>query len=531
MTIDLRRAGRHAALLLLSAVLLAVFTAAPAQAAAAGKAVFSQDNAWGSGYTGRYTVTNTGTTALNGWTVVFTLPSGTTLGSYWDALVTNNGSGKYTAVNREYNGNLAPGASASFGWVSAGTGVPSSCTLNGGSCDGGGTPPGPDTTPPTVPGGLTVGSPTKSSLTVSWQASTDNSGTVAGYEVSRDNGTPVAVSGTSTVVTGLTANTAYSFKVRAKDPTGNYSAYSAAVSGRTNNDDPIPPTGSIKVAPYIDITMASPTLTQVAQATGQKYFTLAFILGSSLGCDPQWGGTIPLNEPRIIDQVNALRAMGGDVVIASGGAMGPYLENTCGSADALYNAYVKVLTATGANHLDVDVEASIPQAMVNTALKRLVDTRGTTVSYTMRIQGSDYGMDPYSVQILQDAAAKGLSPIVNPMLMNFGYSGDWGQAMISAANATIAQMKTIWPGKSDAQIKAQLGVTPMIGRNDTGMTTTQSHARALLSWAQSSHIGFIGFWSAGRDNGGCPNGGVSPTCSGISQSLYEFTNIFKGFTG
>ncbi|MEV0648791.1 cellulose binding domain-containing protein [Phytomonospora sp. NPDC050363] len=517
------------ALLLIPALLLALLPAAPANAAAAAKAVFSKDNSWASGYTGRYTITNTGTTPISAWNVVFTLPSGTTVGSYWDALVTNNGSGRYTAVNREYNGTIAPGGTAAFGWVSAGAGAPASCTLNGADC--GGAPPGDDTTPPSVPTGLTVAGPTGNSLTVSWSPSTDNSGTVAAYELSRDNGAPVAVSGTSTVVTGLAQNTAYAFKVRAKDSAGNASAYSAAVSGRTNTDDPVPPAGDIHVAPYIDITRESPTLPQVASATGQKHFTLAFILGSSLGCDPQWGGTIPLKEPRIIGQVDQLRGMGGDVVIASGGAMGPYLENVCGTADALYNAYVKVLDATGSNHLDVDVEASIPHAMVNTALKRLVDTRGTTVSYTMRIQGQDYGMDPYSVQILQDAAAKGLSPIVNPMLMNFGYSGDWGQAMIAAANATLAQMRTIWPGKSDAQIKAQLGITPMIGRNDTGMTTTQAHARALLSWAQSNHIGFIGFWSVGRDNGGCPGGGLSPSCSGISQSLYEFTNIFKGFAG
>ncbi|GIG70173.1 cellulose binding domain-containing protein [Phytomonospora endophytica] len=520
---------RRIALLLLPVLLLGLLPAAPAHAAAAGKAVFSKDDSWSSGYTGRYTITNTGTANISGWTVAFTLPSGTTVGSYWDALITGNGSGKYTAVNREYNGTIAPGATASFGWVAAGTGAPTACTLNGAAC--GGAPPGDDTTPPSVPAGLTVTAPSASTLTVSWSASTDNSGTVAGYELSRDNGTPVAVSGTSTVVTGLSPNTTYAFKVRAKDAAGNTSAYGASVSGRTNTDDPVPPTGSIHVAPYIDITRESPTLTQVATATGQKYFTLAFILGSSVGCDPQWGGTIPLNDARIIGQINQLRAMGGDVVIASGGALGPYLENICGSADALYNAYVKVLTATGSNHLDVDVEASIPHSMVNTALKRLVDTRGTTVSYTMRIQGQDYGMDPYSVQILQDAAAKGLSPIVNPMLMNFGYTGDWGQAMIGAANATLGQMRTIWPGKSDAQIKAQLGVTPMIGRNDTGMTTTQAHARALLSWAQSNHIGFIGFWSIGRDNGTCPGGGVSPSCSGISQSLYEFTNIFKGFAG
>lgn len=93
------------------------------------------------------------------------------------------------------------------------------------------------------------------------------------------------------------------------------------------------------------------------------------------------------------------------------------------------------------------------------------------------------------------------------------------------------RMKGGWPARSDAQLRRALGVTPMIGKNDTGMTTTQADARKLLTWASSNHIGFVGFWSAARDNGGCPNGQVSPTCSGISQSGYEFTNIFKGFTG
>jgi len=114
--------------------------------------------------------------------------------------------------------------------------------------------------------------------------------------------------------------------------------------------------------------------------------------------------------------------------------------------------------------------------------------------------------------------------------MNFGYSGDWGDAMVAAANATLAQIKReVWPSKSDAQLRAMFGVTPMIGRNDSGMITTQAHARKLLAWARSNSIAFIGFWSAARDNGGCAGGGVSPTCSGISQSLYEFTNIFKSF--
>jgi chitinase len=284
-------------------------------------------------------------------------------------------------------------------------------------------------------------------------------------------------------------------------------------------------------SPYVDITMAGPALKDVANATGQKHFTLAFALADSTGCNPSWGGTVPLNDSRVIGEVNDLKGVGGDVTVATGGAAGPYLETTCGSSDALLAAYKKALDVVGGNRLDVDVEAAIPVAQVNTALKQLQSERGTTITYTLRVQAQDYGIDPFSVQILQDAASRGLNVTVNPMLMDFGFSGSWGDAIVSAANATLGQLKQIWPGKSDADLKRMLGLTPMIGKNDTGPTTTQDVARQILSYAQSNHVGYIGFWSVGRDNGGCPNGAVSPTCSGISQSTYEFTDIFKGFTG
>ncbi|GAA2791902.1 chitinase [Saccharopolyspora taberi] len=291
------------------------------------------------------------------------------------------------------------------------------------------------------------------------------------------------------------------------------------------------PRAEIRTAPYVDITRESPTLPQIAEATGQKHFTLAFVLGSSAGCDPRWGGELPLDDPRIVEQVDQLRAMGGDVIVASGGALGPYLENTCGSADELLAAYKKTLDAVGANHLDIDVEASIPQDMVNEALAKLQAERQTQVGYTLRVQSDDTGLDPYSVQVLQSAAAHGVAPLVNPMAMEFGSGRPWGDAVIAAAESTLGQMKQIWPDAGDAELKAQLGITPMIGRNYNGKIFDQSHARQLVDWAGANRIGLLSFWSAGRDNGGCPGGPVSPECSSIEQGDFEFTNIFKGFGG
>ncbi|TDC91874.1 glycosyl hydrolase [Saccharopolyspora aridisoli] len=285
----------------------------------------------------------------------------------------------------------------------------------------------------------------------------------------------------------------------------------------------------IKSAPYIDVMQEEPTLAEVAKATGQQHFTLAFVLGSAAGCTPMWGGERAVDDPAIKGQIDELRAMGGDVIVATGGAMGPYLESVCGTADELLGAYEAILDATGANHLDVDVEATIPHDVVNEALAKLQAERGTKVSYTLRVQADETGLDPYSLQVLQSAAAYGVDVLVNPMTMEFGSSKPWGDAVIAAAESTLRQMKGIWPNLSDADLKARLGVTPMIGRNFNGNTFTQDHARQLLDWANANGIGLLSFWSAGRDNGDCPGGAVSPTCSSIEQQPFEFTTIFKGF--
>jgi chitinase len=134
----------------------AVVTALPA-AAAAPTATFVKTSDWGSGWEGRVTITNGGSVAMSSWTVAFDLPAGTTVGSYWDALMTSSGQ-RYTFTNRSWNGSVAPGASVSFGFLGNGPGSPGNCTLNGAACGGGTTPPTPTptrtatpTVSPTVP--------------------------------------------------------------------------------------------------------------------------------------------------------------------------------------------------------------------------------------------------------------------------------------------------------------------------------------------------------------------------------------------
>ncbi|MBQ1016644.1 PHB depolymerase family esterase [Micromonospora sp. D93] len=93
-------------------------------------------NAWNTGLTENITVTNTGTSAVNGWSVVFTLPGGQTITSGWNATYSPS-SGQVTARNVGYNGAIPANGSVSFGFQGTHTGNnarPSSFTLNGASC-------------------------------------------------------------------------------------------------------------------------------------------------------------------------------------------------------------------------------------------------------------------------------------------------------------------------------------------------------------------------------------------------------------
>ncbi|MEV4835785.1 glycosyl hydrolase family 18 protein [Nonomuraea sp. NPDC049486] len=92
---------------------------------------------------------------------------------------------------------------------------------------------GGDTQAPSVPGNLRSTGVTSASISLAWNASTDNVG-VTGYEVYRGSTLVTTVTGTTHTDTGLNADTGYTYTVRARDAAGNRSAASAAVTARTS---------------------------------------------------------------------------------------------------------------------------------------------------------------------------------------------------------------------------------------------------------------------------------------------------------
>ncbi len=68
----------------------------------------------------------------------------------------------------------------------------------------------------------------------------------------------------------------------------------------------------------------------------------------------------------------------------------------------------------------------------------------------------------------------------------------------------------------------------MIGVNDsTAEVFTTANATTLANFAASKGIQELSFWSLGRDKACATNGQLSDTCSGTSQSAYQFTRTLR----
>jgi hypothetical protein len=90
-------------------------------------ATYALTNSWPGGFQGEVKVT-AGTSAINGWTVSWTLAGGETISQSWNATVTSQGTA-VTARNASHNGSVAAGASTTFGFLGSTTGTPGTPAL------------------------------------------------------------------------------------------------------------------------------------------------------------------------------------------------------------------------------------------------------------------------------------------------------------------------------------------------------------------------------------------------------------------
>jgi hypothetical protein len=224
----LRRIARLATAVIVGVGAIALLPA-PAHAATV---AFVKESQWSSGYVGKMTVHNPGAATLTSWRVEFALPAGTTLGSYWNANMTRDGS-RFVFTNTPWNGTLTAGASASFGWVASGSGEPQGCTVNGAPCSG---PPAVDVTPPSPPTNVRFASGSFTGIT--WDASTDDTGVVE-YQIFH-RATQIGASTTTRYSMPTPPPMVTTYGVRAVDAAGNISPFAPVHVGQL--PDSTPPT-------------------------------------------------------------------------------------------------------------------------------------------------------------------------------------------------------------------------------------------------------------------------------------------------
>ncbi|KZB83781.1 chitinase [Amycolatopsis regifaucium] len=435
----------------------AVLVIAPASAAGGIGAAFSKGSDWGSGWEGKYTISNNSGSSLPTWTVEFDLPSGHSIASLWDG--SYSVSGQHVTVKNTWNGNLSNGGSTSFGFnvkYSGGYVAPANCKLNGGSCDpGGGTP----TTTPTTPTTTTSNPPTT-----------------------------------------------------------------------TTSNPPLP---GGRGAPYLYLGWGSPPNPQtVMNATGIKWFTMAFILSSG-GCNPAWDGSRPLQGGVDANAIAQIKAAGGQIVPSFGGWSGNKLGPNCSTPEALAGAYQKVIDAYGLKAIDIDIENTdefenaVVQDRVLNALK-IVKANNPGIQTILTFGTTTSGPNSWGQRLIDQSKALNAGiDVYTIMPFDFGGGADMYGNTISAANGLRDKLKSTF-GWNDATAYGHLGISGMNGLSDQRELTSLDTWTRITNWAKTNKIARLAFWSTNRDRG-CPNGGVAENCSGIAQNDWDFTRITAGF--
>ena len=392
---------------------------------------------------------------------------------------------------------------------------------------------GDDTTPPSVPGDLRSTGVTSSSVSLAWNASTDNVG-VTGYNVYRGGTLVTTVTGTSYTDTGRAPSTSYTYTVRARDAAGNLSGASNSVTATTSagGGDPDPDPAKMAGAPYLYMGWGDPPNPgTVMDATGVKGFTMAFILSSG-GCTPAWDGNRPLTGGPDQQAINTIKSKGGQVQISFGGWQGNKLGPACSSPQAYANAVQQVIDAVGPDVVDFDIENTdefadyTVQDRILNALK-IVKQNNPNIKIVVTFGTERTGPNGHGVRLINQARALGV-PIDNFTIMPFDFgSSDIYQDTVNAAEGLKNALKNAY-GWSDAQAYAHMGISGMNGLSDQQELTTPATWTQIRDWATSKGLTRLAYWAVNRDRG-CPGGGVVANCSGITQADWEFTRITAGF--
>jgi hypothetical protein len=317
--------------------------------------------------------------------------------------------GTYTHTGTDFSITLAANSFNTF-----------TCELDGASND---------STAPTTPANFKSTAKTSSTISLAWDASTDNVG-VAGYQVFNAANTLLgSASTTSTTLQGLTPNTSYTFVVKAYDAAGNFSSASTAITVKT--DTAITPSGAATV--FADCNYAG---TAVSLPVGN--YTLA--------------------------QLQALGVVNDDissVQVKSGYKITLYSDNNYGGTSITLTASDACITDNSFNDLTSSLKVEIYSP--NLAYNRPVSTTSNEDATSTGAQAVDAnGNTRWSSSYANNQSIVvdlGANYNVNRVRLAWeaAYATDY-QIQFSTDNATWTTVREFW-GKSSAVADDQTGLS------------------------------------------------------------------------
>ena len=290
--------------------------------------------------------------------------------------------------------------------------------------------------------------------------------------------------------------------------------------------------GSPEVAPYMELTGVNRDNLEAAVDTGLGAVTAAFVVGK--GCTPTWDdGTAVAKNKQVARAIGTAQQRGVQVMVSFGGAGGVELARGCHNLGRLVAAYQSVVDRFSVTSVDFDIEgdainpveekASIHRRFA--AIRALQqDNPAIVVSATIGVGLS--GLPHDQLAFLRVAKQTGTTiDLVNLMTMDYGGPvDDMGAAATNATQRGLAQLQRLWPSYTYPNV----GITPMIGRNDSAQETTSlADAAAIAGFGADNGVGRLAFWSLNRDQQ-CPGSKARGDCSGVPQQPLDFTRAFLG---
>ncbi|MBV9594287.1 MAG: glycosyl hydrolase family 18 [Actinobacteria bacterium] len=310
-------------------------------------------------------------------------------------------------------------------------------------------------------------------------------------------------------------------------------------------------------APYVDVT-ATPQFgfedpTQSAAAN----VVLGFVVQTpGSACQPSWGAAYSLNAAStgmdLDRRIARLRQRGGHVTVSFGGQANSELAVSCKDANALAAGYKNVVDRYSLDAIDLDIEsdaASAPdvdtrRATAIAAVQQEEKSAGRSLGVWLTLPVGPKGLTETGQQVLTATLTAGVDVAgVNALTMDYGQPLAAGQTMSDLAESSLTGLETQLHASlsgsghslSDDEVWQRIGVTPMIGQNDTASERFDlDDAHRLLDFAQQHRLRLLSMWSLNRDRSCGPNYAnvevVSPNCSGVSQDAGAFTAVFNKFS-